>query len=118
MDERTASTWICAQLPALRSRARLGGWEWRLDRIVGDVRNSGSASLACSRLGYPIDDSPTRGQLDRISSLAGFNIESVPVSGDYTCPKQACDRRARCDSNGREPVCWLFDQTMNFHPGH
>jgi len=116
MDERDASTWICMQLPELRSVANAGGWVARLDRIVRDARVSGSALDACRRLGYPSGYSPLRGQTDRFVSLADLNIDPVLVRGAYRCPKDVCDRRAGANSRGEEPRCWLYEATMDFYP--
>lgn len=115
-DEREARQWLCSHLASLRRRAREGGWEAKLDRVVTAVVAGRSAVAACRSLGSGGLNGSRRSPIGGGIPLSRLGITPVPVHGDYACPMALCDRRGVPDAEGREPRCALYGSVMALQP--
>jgi hypothetical protein len=110
-DDLITLVWLCTNLVQLRADADRDGWRPRLDSAEVALRNGTSVTQVCRRLGLPVDPAPLRAQAgDSTRDLGPATLDNLvkprrPVGGDYVCPYSSCDRRARSDRNGYEPVC-------------
>jgi hypothetical protein len=110
-DDHLMLVWLCTQLPDLRADADRDGWTPRLDAAIAALRSGVPATQVCRRLGLAVDVVALRARLDdRIrgtgpATLGDLRLTPVIPGGDYTCPHGSCERRARPDRYGHEPVC-------------
>jgi hypothetical protein len=113
-EEDEALALLCAYLGDLREKAKAGLWSNRLDRVVRNVREGGSAMEACRRLGLAADDdSTTRSGDTGLWRVPGLSTAALPMGkGRYTCPRAVCQRKAGRDADGHPPRCELFERPM------
>jgi hypothetical protein len=110
-DEHVVLAWLCTHLPDLRADADRDGWAPRLDAAVTALRNGVPATEVCRRLGLAIDIVALRARLGEPargtgpSTLGDLRLAPVNAVSDYTCPHGSCQRHARPDRHGHEPVC-------------
>ncbi|AWK11702.1 MULTISPECIES: hypothetical protein [Streptomyces] len=104
-------TWICDDLPQLRTWAAKKEWAVDLDRAVDELRNGTRTAAAVAeevrrRLGWPVRRrgyEPAPGQ-----------APAPPPAGFYTCPGRRCSRWKHRAPGGPLPECALFGEPMSF----
>ncbi|MFI2478484.1 hypothetical protein [Nocardia xishanensis] len=111
MNEAQARILLCGELPALRDLARAGGWSAELSNALQALNNGGTALEVLAQLDPDLaQDSGDRGPTPHL--LPG--IDNSPLTGDYACPDDWCDRRAGRNADRTPPQCALRQRPMRF----